>query len=182
MKILDATCGARGIWYQKNHPFVTFMDKRNGTFKAQCKRNGIRTMSVKVNPDLIGDWTKELPFEDGHFDMVVFDPPHIVRKNQVHPGILENQYGYLKKDTFRTDLQKGFVELFRILKDNGILILKWADHDFNLQDLLKLVPYPPMFGTRTGQKNKTHWVLFIKHRIDENLSNYSPDQEKGGLS
>ena len=28
MKILDATCGSRGIWYQKNHPFVTFMDKR----------------------------------------------------------------------------------------------------------------------------------------------------------
>jgi hypothetical protein len=28
MRILDATCGFKDIWYQKNHPFVTFMDKK----------------------------------------------------------------------------------------------------------------------------------------------------------
>jgi|TARA_Y100000034_G_scaffold104223_1_gene130612 hypothetical protein len=33
MRILDATAGFKGIWYQKNHPFVTFMDKRKGTFE-----------------------------------------------------------------------------------------------------------------------------------------------------
>ncbi len=138
-------------------------------------------MNVKVNPDLVADWTNELPFPKGHFDMVVFDPPNIVRKNQVHPGILENQYGYLKKETFRTDLQIGFRELFRVLKENGIFILKWADHDFTLQDLLKLAPYPPMFGSRTGQKNKTHWVLFIKHRRETELDRFTLNKDNEGV-
>ena len=32
MKILDATCGTKSMWFQKNHPLVTYIDKRNGNF------------------------------------------------------------------------------------------------------------------------------------------------------
>ena len=49
MKILDATCGFKGIWYQKNHPFVTFMDKRNGIQYSNHKKN---PRKIEVKPDV----------------------------------------------------------------------------------------------------------------------------------
>jgi hypothetical protein len=54
MKILDATAGCRSIWYQKNHPFVTFMDKRNGTFIARSENSKLKDNRYKkINPDVI---------------------------------------------------------------------------------------------------------------------------------
>lgn len=34
-KILDACCGSRMFWFDKNNPNVLFMDKRNETLKAK---------------------------------------------------------------------------------------------------------------------------------------------------
>lgn len=80
MKILDATAGSRGIWYQKNLPFVTFMDKRKGRFVFYPNPKTKRTFDI--NPDVVADWTKRIPFDDDFFDMVVFDPPHLIVSKQ----------------------------------------------------------------------------------------------------
>ena len=83
MKILDATCGLKGIWYQKNHPFVTFMDKRYINGSKQKSSNKLKDKRViRITPDVVADWTKHLDFPDDHFDMIIFDPPHMIRNKK----------------------------------------------------------------------------------------------------
>lgn len=67
-KILDATCGSRMMWFDKNHPEAIFIDKRKGVFTAYGNE-------IIVSPDIQVDF-KNLPFEDESFYLVVFDPPH----------------------------------------------------------------------------------------------------------
>ena len=167
MKILDATCGTKRIWYQKSHPFVTFIDKRKETLKES--RIG-RKETFRIEPNIIADWTKKLPFDNEHFDMVIFDPPHIFGNPEKKLMNMQKYYGWLDKKTYRNDIQKGFKELFRVLKSEGIFILKWCETCVKLDEILKLSPYRPMFGTRTGQANKNHWVLFIKHKLEKELN------------
>lgn len=62
-KILDACCGSRMFWFDKNNPNVLFMDKRNETLKAK-DRDKIRT--IEINPDIVGDFT-DMPFENESF-------------------------------------------------------------------------------------------------------------------
>ena len=166
------------MWYQKNHPFVTYIDKRRGDFSFTHKRNGIRRQVVKINPDVQADWTKELPFEAGQFDMVVFDPPHIIRKKENKISFLQHQYGVFTPENYKSELRKGIKELFRILKEDGTLIFKWCDLDRPVEEIIKLFPYPPLFGSRTGQRNNVHWIVFIKHRIDADLDRYTSEGEK----
>jgi len=175
MKILDATCGAKNMWFQPNHPLVTFMDIREGTFVNWIKRTADRRI-IKVNPDVIADWSKTLPFENGYFDIILFDPPHII-KNREHSGInethMEVYYGYLFKDNWREYLSKGINELFRVLKDEGVFIFKWGERTIKTEDVLKLFPYKPIFGNRTNgcsanDKNTT-WLVFLKYRMEKPL-------------
>lgn len=71
MKILDACCGSRMFWWDKQNPEVTFMDKRR--YYEKLKSGHI----VNVAPDIQADFT-DMPFDDEQFDMVVFDPPHLI--------------------------------------------------------------------------------------------------------
>ena len=170
MKILDATAGTRSIWYQKNHPFVTFMDKRNGTFitkSKNCKSKDMR--KVIINPDVVSEW-KDAPFPDNYFDMVIFDPPHKIAKKGSERCAMEVRYGRLHKDNWKHELKQGIDKLFRVLKLEGVLIFKWADTNKPLSDVLPLFPFKPLFGTRTGTKNHVHWVLFIKYNVNERLT------------
>ena len=87
--------------------------------------------------------------------MVIFDPPHII-SNRREKGNMESEYGVLYNDNWNDVLSKGIKELFRVLKSNGIFVFKWCEttKKTKIITLLKLFPYPPLFGTRTGQKNK----------------------------
>lgn len=71
-KILDACCGSRMFWFDKNNENVVFMDNRQESCTLQDGRK------LEVNPDVIGDFTK-MPFDDETFYLVVFDPPHLLR-------------------------------------------------------------------------------------------------------
>lgn len=71
-QILDACCGSRMFWFDKEHPAAVFMDNRSIT-KTLC--DGRR---FEVKPDLIADF-REIPFPDESFRLVVFDPPHLCR-------------------------------------------------------------------------------------------------------
>lgn len=168
MKILDATCGMRSIWYQKNLPFVTFLDKRNEVINTLQNGNALVTRrTIRIEPDVVADWTIGVPFEDGYFDMVVFDPPHIIKKGRSKVGIFDLKYGFLSELSYKDELRKGVKELFRVLKDDGFFVLKWCETSVKLDEILKLFPYRPLFGTRTGQRNNVHWVLFLKWRSEK---------------
>jgi hypothetical protein len=69
--ILDACCGGKMFYFDKNDPRVLFMDCRRVETKLK-DRNKLRDFEVK--PDVVGDFT-QMEFADGTFRMVVFDPP-----------------------------------------------------------------------------------------------------------
>lgn len=174
MKILDATCGFRGIWFQKNHPFVTFMDKRNETVKCICIKDQrvSHKRFYKVKPDVVSEW-KDAPFPNNYFDMVIFDPPHlIIDKNKKNLSAMEKQYGHLYKHNWRSELKQGIKKLFDVLKPEGIFILKWCENSVKVEDIIKLCPYPPLFGSNTKSKGHTanFWILFLKYNVNENLN------------
>ncbi len=169
MKILDATAGFRGIWYIKNHPFVTFLDKRTGYTK---NTNGTKIKNrrhFKLDPDIIADWTKTIPFDDEYFDMVIFDPPHFIIDNDKSDSCLTLRYGRIDKSNYKQYLGAGFKELFRVLKKEGVFILKWCENTHKVDDIIKLSPYPALFGSKTGQNHKNYWILFIKYRLEKTL-------------
>lgn len=68
--ILDACCGGRMFWFDKENPLVVFSDIRQDEFILCDGR------PFKVEPDIIADF-RNLPFPDGHFRLVVLDPPHL---------------------------------------------------------------------------------------------------------
>ena len=170
MKILDATAGSRGIWYQKDLPFVTWMDKREGTFVHYVSPKRKRYYNVK--PDLVATWDN-MPFEKETFDMVVFDPPHLVKKPSKTKSRMEIQYSYLDKDTWRGTLQTAFKELFKVLKPNGFLVLKWCENNIRIMDIIKLSPYPPMFANMSlehnGSERNSYMVVFSKYDVNKKL-------------
>ncbi|GAH32704.1 unnamed protein product, partial [marine sediment metagenome] len=108
-----ATCGFKGIWYQKNHPFVTFMDKRKGSysFSDGWKYHLSKDRTYKVNPDVVSDW-KDAPFPDEYFDMVIFDPPHLIVDRNKKPFAMIQAYGCLYKDDYKRVLRNGIKKLF----------------------------------------------------------------------
>ena len=163
MNILDATCGFKGIWFQKNHPLVVFMDKRNGK-QYHVTKNG-KKKCTDIKPDIVSEW-KDAPFPDGYFDMIIFDPPHIIQNVSSH---LTLDYGNLNPSTWRQDLQIGIKKLFDILKYEGIFIFKWDECNKSIDEVLKLFPYQPLFGTRTGLNNKNLWIVFLKYDVNDKL-------------
>jgi 23S rRNA G2069 N7-methylase RlmK/C1962 C5-methylase RlmI len=134
MKILDATAGTRSIWYQKDLPFVTFMDKRKETIRSNHKKGNKR--NIKIDPDIISEW-KDAPFEDNYFDMIVFDPPHLIRKEEWSDSTMVKSYGKLFQHNYKHVLKEGVDKLFKILKPDGIFILKWCDTDRPVEEIIK---------------------------------------------
>lgn len=148
-KILDACCGSRMFWFDKNNENVVFMDNRQESCMLQDGRK------LEVNPDIIGDFTK-MPFDDESFYLVVFDPPHLVRAGK--NSWLAKKYGILK-DGWQDEIHKGFSECMRVLKKNGTLVFKWSEQQVMVSDILKVINAKPLFGTRRG---KTIFLVFMK--------------------
>lgn len=183
MKILDATCGFKGIWYQKNHPFVTFMDKRKEIVTSPENTKPKNRRSYNICPDIISEW-KDAPFPDNYFDMVIFDPPHLIWKRDKKESMLDREYGYLREENWREVLREGIKKLFDILKPNGIFILKWCENSAKVEEVIKLCPYPPLFGSNTKSKGHTanFWILFLKQDINSKLDKYIKKEKKKNKS
>jgi len=160
--VLDACCGSRMMWFNKNDDRALFIDRREG-----MKEMDLGTPSTKgrnpcvVAPDKIADF-RNMPFDDDSFVHVVFDPPHIEKKmGTQQTGILPFKYGVLDA-TWRDDIKRGFAECFRVLKPGGTLIFKWCETEIPLKDVLSLAAVKPLYGHRSGKKANTHWVAFVK--------------------
>lgn len=149
-KILDACCGSKMFWFDKQNEDTVFMDNR-ALEDTLC--DGRRLI---IKPDVIADF-KDIPFEDDTFYLVVFDPPHL--KQVGENSWLAKKYGTLDKQTWSSDIQQGFNECMRVLKPNGTLIFKWNEEQIKLKDILKVIEYKPLFGNKRA---KTHWLVFMK--------------------
>lgn len=156
--VLDACCGSRMFWFDRQDGRALFVDKRQERHMANdCSvKNGER--EIVVAPDLLADFT-DLPFDEGTFALVVFDPPHIQRNGDT--SWLLKKYGVLRGE-WREELRKGFAECFRVLRPHGTLIFKWCEIEIPLREILALTAQKPLFGHRTGRQAKTHWVAFLK--------------------
>lgn len=151
-KILDACCGARMFWFDKNHPDALYVDNRTHT------ENLTNGQFLEVLPDVRMDF-RALEFPDRWFSLVVFDPPHTFAGPQ---SWLTKKYGRLDRKTWKHDLRQGFSECFRVLKSDGVMIFKWNDDKIDLKQVLSLAPYRPLFGNRSGKAAKTIWLTFMK--------------------
>lgn len=158
--ILDACCGSRMMWFDRTHPDTVFGDRRSETItvvdRSHGKRDGTRTLHV--SPDMVMDF-RSMPFPDGAFKLVAFDPPHLVRAGP--RSWLAAKYGKLSED-WRDDLRRGFAECFRVLEEHGVLVFKWNETQVKLTEVLALTPHQPLFGNTSGRKAGTHWLVFMK--------------------
>ncbi|HHO6606441.1 TPA: class I SAM-dependent methyltransferase [Staphylococcus aureus] len=148
-KILDACCGSKMFWFDKENQDVVFMDNRTLNTKLNDGRNLI------INPDVVADF-RDIPFDDNTFHLVVFDPPHL--KTGGDKSWLVQKYGRLN-ETWPEDIKQGFNECMRVLKPNGILIFKWNEEQIKLSQILKCFNQLPLFGNKRA---KTHWLVFMK--------------------
>lgn len=158
-RILDPCCGGKMFWFDPANPDVEFCDiRRVDNEKIWTSKDGTEERFLTVSPDTICD-VRDLPFADNTFWHIVFDPPHLTYIGE--NAWLRKKYGVIPKD-WQAFIRDAFIELFRVLKPNGTLIFKWAEIDIKTAELLKVIPYKPLYGHRSGKHMTTHWMAFIK--------------------
>ena len=157
--VLDPCCGSRMMWFDKADPRAIFGDRRSETITVtdrSHREDGTRTLTIE--PDMLTDF-RALPFPDGAFRLVAFDPPHLERAGP--RSWLAAKYGMLSDD-WRADLRQGFAECFRVLEPSGVLVFKWNETQVKVGEVLALAPAKPLFGQVSGRSGMTHWLVFMK--------------------
>src|SRR5690554_3302062 len=96
-RVLDATSGARMMWFDKNNSETTFMDNRKEVVRLSDGR------ALEITPDVVADFCN-MPFKDETFNLVVFDPPHLKKLGK--NSDMAKKYGVLNYH-WRTDIQQG---------------------------------------------------------------------------
>lgn len=150
--ILDPCCGGRMMWFDRQDQRALFGDIRSEEHTLCDGR------AFNITPDLNMDF-RAMPFAEGSFSLVVFDPPHLRRAGR--DSWLRAKYGILGDD-WQDDLRRGLAECFRVLKPAGVLIFKWAEVQIPVSQILALTEHRPLFGHKSGKREKTHWLTFMK--------------------
>ena len=91
--ILDACCGGKMFYFNKEDDRVLFQDIRDFNTTLCDGR------AFSIHPDVVADFT-DMPYPDESFTMVVFDPPHLKysgNKKQLK-GWQMIKYGHLNGD------------------------------------------------------------------------------------
>lgn len=159
-RVLDPCCGSRMMYFDRKHPDVVFADIRSEVITVTDRSHGNSegTRTLRIEPDAVLDF-RSLPYPDGTFSLVSFDPPHLVRAGP--KSWLAAKYGKLSND-WRSDIRQAFEECFRVLSENGVLVFKWNETQVKLAEVLALTPIEPLFGHPSGRKGLTHWLVFMK--------------------
>lgn len=153
MKILDACCGSRMFWFDKENADTTYMDIRE--YHEELASGHV----IDVAPDVVADF-RDMPFKNETYDLIVFDPPHLERAGE--KSWMAKKYGKLDKETWPRDLKQGFDECMRVLKSTGTLVFKWNDTQISVNRILSEIKYKPLFGQK---RHKTHWLVFNKQEV-----------------
>lgn len=156
-KILDICCGSRMFHFDRENEEVIFMDNR---VLSDTLCDGRK---LTIRPDIVGDF-RNTPFKDNEFDMVIFDPPHLIHAGE--QSWLAKKYGVLNSETWQDDLRAGFNECFRVLRVGGTLVFKWSETQIKLAEIMKLTEYKPIVGNK---RSNTHWLIFYKGAQNERI-------------
>ena len=159
--ILDACCGGRMFWFNKQHPDTVYIDNRSA--EKGCIQNGYNP-NFEVKPDFLMDF-RNLKFSDKTFKLIVFDPPHLF--NLTENSIMKKKFGSLNKETWKEDLSKGFDECWRVLDDYGTLIFKWNELKISIKEVLSCFKEKPLFGHPTAKHGRTIWCVFFKNKKED---------------
>jgi len=169
--ILDACCGCKFMWFDKENPNVIFNDIRK-------EEKGFieRRKNLEVNPNTQYDF-RNLPFKNKQFKLITFDPPHL--KGKMDKSTLKGCYGVIEGD-FESYLGLGFRELWRCLDDYGVLFCKFNDVHISFKDIELLFPTKPLFQTSTNRSKNciTRWFCFMKNPNDVNATEEETEEEK----
>ena len=147
--ILDACCGSRMFWFDKDNPNVLFADNR------ELETTLCDGRALVIKPDEKIDF-RNMPYEDNSFKMVVFDPPHLMHAGK--NSWLGQKYGILPKE-WKPYIEQGFNECIRVLEPYGTLIFKWSEEQIRTSEVLKCINYKPLLGDK---RSKTRWIVFMK--------------------
>lgn len=155
--ILDVCCGPRMFYdsESKNRQDTIYMDIRSGVSIEYTHKSGHVSVWT-VEPDVIGDF-RNIPFPDGRFALVTYDPPHIARASST--GIIAQKYGKLPAD-WKDGIRQGFRECMRVLRPGGFLIFKWSEPEIPAYEVTPLFPVRPMYYSRAGKSGL--WYVFRK--------------------
>jgi len=140
------------FWFDKQHEDVLYIDKHpraQGCIPQQ--------KDFHCDPDMIADY-REIPLPDNSFSMVVFDPPHRLFN---FDSIMRQKYGSLSPD-WKGELCDAMKECMRICKEGGFIVFKWHELSHKVSEVLKAIPFDPLFGHTTGKAGKTKWMIFRK--------------------
>lgn len=155
--ILDACCGSKMFWFDKENPNVIFADNR------ELETTLCDSRALIIKPDEIIDF-RDMPYKDNTFKMVVFDPPHLIQAGE--KSWLRQKYGILPED-WPEYIRRGVDECMRVLEPFGTLIFKWNEEQIKTSEILKAINYKPLFGDKRA---KTHWFIFMK-QVSERKDN-----------
>jgi len=114
-RILDATVNGGRFWKQSERP-VTGLD-----------------IEIKHKPQVVADNT-HMPFRNGAFDVVVYDPPHIPNQGKDRQKDFNTRFGLVLRSskensyTFAHTYPPFTREAHRVLKTEGILLCKITDY------------------------------------------------------
>lgn len=150
--ILDPCCGSKMFYFNKKDPHILFGDCR---VENLTMYNGRKLI---VDPEVILDVT-HLPFEDNTFNLVVLDPPHLIRAGD--KCYMVQKYGRLPQD-WKTFIRDAFHECIRVLKCGHVLIFKWNEYQIPVKEIIECIGMQPLLGNRSGKASKTHWMVFYK--------------------
>jgi len=182
--ILDATAGNRTIYENKNSPNIIYIDIQKQLLKK---------------PTIFADNT-QTPFLSKTFDTIIYDPPHDygckpgdfytmpnLRKKHARLQGLKGvcYYGveiYKTKQQLIAHIYKAQKEFYRILKDDGLLWLKWNEVRIPLNRILAiftdwrvLLRLPVSSPQQTMGKHQTYWVCMEKKKlIAKSLTDFQP--------
>ena len=169
--ILDATAGNRTMWYIKDIEGIIYID---------------RTTELERKPTIFCS-NEQTPFSDKMFSTVFYDPPHTWgNKTDFHSyprrteeytekwkdKAIPRYYGWDIYDT-RSELAKHIYragrEFHRILKDDGLLWVKWNEMSIDMYHILSLLDAFLLIlriyvsaPTQTRGKHQTYWLCMKK--------------------
>jgi len=155
--VLDATAGLRKLWIGRDASKVVFVDVRRD-----------------VLPDVLAS-NEFLPFRDGVFERVEYDPPHVtgVKKYDAYwfTGFGLRFGGWPSESRLLKNMYVVNTEFKRVLRPGGTLFVKWTDipDQPGVNFLVKMFTNFLEVSreeriSRSGSKNRVWFVTF--KRID----------------
>jgi len=149
-KILDVTVGAEKLyhrWHEKLGSDFVGIDSRRGDFSVPKTGNSWAAIRIVIEPTVQADLCF-LPFKNEVFSVIIFDPPHL--DVSLDSWLGKKWGGWTQHQTIET-VRAANKEFQRVLRKDGVLILKVLPREFRLYEaLLKgFMFFLPIFTYRT---------------------------------